>query len=253
MSYCDTPEQTTITGWSGYRLVVRTFAGTGKTSTLDRLMQANLNCRMLYLAYHSAVRDEAEQILPLNVECKTWHQQAWPNFGCHYQQRLTANLRIADVARQLNTCHWPQARTSITIFNAFLSSGDYESGPQHLPDEDAQNGLSLDKILVAEQLLWRESTRQDGSFPVTHSAYLKLYQLSQPDLSKRWRTLLFDEGQDANPVTQSLARCCDVVLVGDRHQQIYRFRGAEDVLNGLFQMLIENEGDAVIATGDSAC
>ncbi|BEM74003.1 DNA helicase [Serratia marcescens] len=233
MSYSDTPEQAAIIGWSGHRLVVRAFAGTGKTSTLVRFAQANPDRKMLYLAYNRAVRDEAEQKFPFNVECKTSHQLAWPNFGRHYQQRLTANLRITDVARQLNTRHWPLARTSIMTFNAFLCSGDSELGPQHLPDEDARSGLSADKILAAAQLLWRESARQDGTFPVTHDVYLKLYQLSQPDLSRRWQTLLFDEGQDANPVTQSLvlAQCCDVVLVGDRHQQIYRFRGAENALD----------------------
>ncbi|MGP0837830.1 DNA helicase, partial [Serratia sp. CY85251] len=36
MSYSDTPEQAAIIGWSGHRLVVRAFAGTGKTSTLVR-------------------------------------------------------------------------------------------------------------------------------------------------------------------------------------------------------------------------
>lgn len=233
MSYCDTPEQAAIIGWSGHRLVVRAFAGTGKTSTLVRFAQANPDCRMLYLAYNRAVRDEAEQKFPFNVECKTSHQLAWPNFGRHYQRRLTANLRITDVARQLNTRYWPLARTSITTFNTFLCSGDGELGLQHLPDEDSRSGLSPDKILAAAQLLWRESARQDGTFPVTHDVYLKLYQLSQPDLSKRWQTLLFDEGQDANPVTQSLvlAQGCDVVLVGDRHQQIYRFRGAENALD----------------------
>ncbi|PNO64526.1 UvrD-helicase domain-containing protein [Serratia marcescens] len=233
MSYSDTPEQAAIIGWSGHRLVVRAFAGTGKTSTLVRFAQANPDRRMLYLAYNRAVRDEAEQKFPFNVECKTSHQLAWPNFGRHYQQRLAANLRITDVARQLNIRHWSLARTSITTFNVFLCSGDAELGPQHLPDEDACSGLSADKILAAAQLLWRESAGQDGTFPVTHDVYLKLYQLSQPDLSRRWQTLLFDEGQDANPVTQSLvlAQSCDVVLVGDQHQQIYRFRGAENALD----------------------
>ncbi|MER5130250.1 UvrD-helicase domain-containing protein [Serratia marcescens] len=233
MSYSDTPEQAAIIGWSGHRLVVRAFAGTGKTSTLVRFALANPDRKMLYLAYNRAVRDEAEQKFPFNVECKTSHQLAWPNFGRHYQQRLTGNPRIIDVVRQLNTRHWPLARTSIMTFNAFLCSGDSELGPQHLPDEDARSGLSADKILAAAQLLWRESARQDGTFPVTHDVYLKLYQLSQPDLSRRWQTLLFDEGQDANPVTQSLVltQCCDVVLVGDRHQQIYRFRGAENALD----------------------
>lgn len=233
MSYSDTTEQAAVIGWSGHRLVVRAFAGTGKTSTLVRFARANPDIRMLYLAYNRAVRDEAEQKFPFNVECKTSHQLAWPNFGRHYQERLTGNLRITDVARQLNTRHWPLARTAITTFNAFLCSGDSEFGPQHLPDEDARSGLSAEKILAAAQQLWRESARQDGTFPVTHDVYLKLYQLSHPDLSKRWQTLLFDEAQDANPVIQSLilTQRCNVVLVGDRHQQIYRFRGAENALD----------------------
>ncbi|ELQ9312401.1 UvrD-helicase domain-containing protein, partial [Serratia marcescens] len=233
MSYSETPEQAAIIGWSGHRLVVRAFAGTGKTSTLVRFAQANPDCKMLYLAYNRAVRDEAEQKFPFNVECKTSHQLAWPHFGRHYQQRLTANLRITDVARQLNTRYWPLARASITTFNAFLCSGDNDVGPQHLPDEDARSGLSAEKILAAAQLLWRESARQDSTFPITHDVHLKLYQLSQPDLSKRWQMLLFDEAQDANPVIQSLilTQRCHVVLVGDRHQQIYRFRGAENALD----------------------
>lgn len=233
MSYSDTPEQAAVIGWSGQRLVVKAFAGTGKTSTLVRFAQANPESRMLYLAYNRAVRDEAEQKFPFNVECKTSHQLAWPNFGRHYQKRLTANLRVTDVARQLNTRHWPLVRVATSTFNAFLCSGDSELGPQHLPDEDTRSGLSAEKILAAAQQLWREAARQDSAFPVTHDVYLKLYQLSQPDLTKRWQTILFDEGQDANPVTQTLilTQHCNVVLVGDSHQQIYRFRGAENALD----------------------
>ncbi|MBA7930171.1 ATP-dependent helicase [Klebsiella sp. RHBSTW-00215] len=233
MPYTDTPEQAAVIGWSGHRLVVRAFAGTGKTSTLVRFALANPDIRMLYLAYSRAVRDEAVQKFPFNVVCMTSHQLAWPNFGRHYEKRLTGNLRITDVARLLNTRHWPLTRVAITTFNAFLCSADNDFGPQHLPDEDARCGLSAEKILAAAQLLWRESARQDGTFPVTHDVYLKLYQLSQPDLSRRCQTLLFDEAQDANPVTQALVltQHCNVVLVGDRHQQIFRFRGAENALD----------------------
>ncbi|HCR62514.1 MAG TPA: DNA helicase [Serratia liquefaciens] len=233
MSYCDTPEQAAIIGWSGRKLVVRAFAGTGKTSTLVRFALANPNSRMLDLAYNRAVRDEAEQKFPFNVECKTSHQLAWPNFGRHYQQRLTGNLWITDVARQLNTRHWPLARVATLTLNAFLCSADTQLGTRHLPDENVRSGLPSEKILAAAQLLWRESARQDGVFPVTHDVYLKLYQLSEPDLAKCWQTVLFDEGQDANPVTQALvlSQRCNVVMVGDRHQQIYRFRGAENALD----------------------
>ncbi|AHY09946.1 hypothetical protein sch_22310 [Serratia plymuthica] len=122
MSYCYTPEQAAIIGWSGSKLVVKAFAGSGETSKLVRFALANSDSRMLYLAYNWAVRDEAEQKLPFNVECQISHQLAWPNFGRHYQQRIT------DVARQLNTRYWPLARVAITTFNAFLCSAVITGG-----------------------------------------------------------------------------------------------------------------------------
>ncbi|EPM1537472.1 hypothetical protein [Serratia ureilytica] len=137
----DSPEQAPIIGWASHRLVARAFADTVKMSTLVRFAQANPYCRMLYLAYNHAVRDKAEQKYPLNVECKASKQLVWPNFGHHYQYRVTGNLRFTDVARQFNMRHWPLARIAITTFSAFISSGDIEFDPQHLSD-DIAGGLA---------------------------------------------------------------------------------------------------------------
>lgn len=233
MSYISTPEQEAIIRWQGKQLVVRAFAGTGKTSTLVRYALANPQSRMLYLAYNRAIRDEAERKFPFNVECKTSHQLAWPNLGRHYQKRLRGSLRITDVARLLNTRFWPLAKTALTTLERFLCSADPEPGFQHLPADEDRCGVDPGKILGGAQVLWHEMQRTDSTFPVTHDTYLKLYQLSQPALTARWDTILFDEAQDANPVTSAIVlnQPCRVILVGDRHQQIYRFRGADNALD----------------------
>ncbi|ABV20119.1 conserved hypothetical protein [Escherichia coli O139:H28 str. E24377A] len=233
MSLTPTDEQSAIIHWQGQKLVVNAFAGTGKTSTLVQYALANPDSRILYLAYNRSVRDEAERKFPFNVECKTSHQLAWSRFGRHYQNRLVASLRITDVARKLNTRHWLLVRLALSSLNQFLCSADKEPGPQHLPDEDARAGTDVSAILQAVQVLWHEMSRPDGTFPVTHDTYLKLFQLSSPDLSRRWDIILFDEAQDANPVTSALvlSQPCRVILVGDRYQQIYRFRGADNALS----------------------
>lgn len=232
MTWKTTAEQNAIIEWKGNHLVVNAFAGTGKTSTLVSYAEANPESKMLYLAYNRAVRDEAERKFPYNVECKTSHQLAWARFGKHFRDRLTASLRITDVARKLNTRHWALARLALSGLNMFLCSADPEPGLIHLPSEDDRHGLDAGKILGAIQILWYEMSRTDSVFPVTHDTYLKLFQLSHPDLSKRWDTILFDEAQDANPVTSAfvLNQPCRVILVGDRYQQIYRFRGADNAL-----------------------
>ncbi|HDS6908222.1 TPA: UvrD-helicase domain-containing protein [Klebsiella oxytoca] len=232
MAWKTTPEQNAIIAWQGNQLVVNAFAGTGKTTTLVQFAQANPDSKMLYLAYNRAIRDEAEQKFPFNVECKTSHQLAWSHFGRHFRHRLTANLRITDVARKLNTRHWPLARLAL---NTFLCRAEPEPGIIHLPAEDEHHGLSADKILGAVQVLWYEVSRTESDFPITHDVYLKLFQLSGPDLASKWDTILFDEAQDANQVTSAfvLSQPCRIVLVGDRYQQIYHFRGADNALSSL--------------------
>jgi hypothetical protein len=73
---------------------------------------------------------------------------------------------------------------------------------------------------------------RDGDLPMTHDGYLKLYQLSRPDLSREFDLILFDEAQDANEVTLDLIgqQRLPQVVVGDTHQSIYAFRGAVDAL-----------------------
>ncbi|MFU7557039.1 UvrD-helicase domain-containing protein, partial [Pseudomonas paraeruginosa] len=45
--------------------------------------------------------------------------------------------------------------------------------------------------------------------------------------------MLLDEGQDINPVIADIAHWQRIrmAIVGDPHQQLYRFRGAEDALS----------------------
>ncbi|EHO4879149.1 ATP-dependent helicase [Escherichia coli] len=233
MPHKPTEEQTAIIHWQGRKLVVNAFAGTGKTSTLVSYAMACPESRMLYLAYNRAIRDEAERRFPFNVECKTSHQLAFARFGRHYQKRLVPGLFVTDVARKLNTRYWALARVAMTGLNQFICSADATPGRQHLPDKDEMKGVAPDEALRAVRTLWQAMSDPDGTFPVTHDTYLKLFQLSGPDLSRRWDTILFDEAQDANPVTSALVlgQRCRIVLVGDRYQQIYRFRGADDALS----------------------
>lgn len=168
------------------------FASTGKTCTLVRYAEVNPENKMFYLAYNRAVRDEAERKSPYGIEYKTSHQLAWGLFGKHIRDRLIASLRITDVAKKLNTRHWPLARLALIGLNMSLYSADTEPGLVHLPAQDERHGLVAGKILGAIQILWYEMSRTDSVFPVTHDTYLKLFQLSHHDLSKRWDTILFD-------------------------------------------------------------
>ncbi|HCL5313129.1 TPA: UvrD-helicase domain-containing protein, partial [Salmonella enterica] len=233
MTYSDTAEQSAVIAWQGTRLVVGAFAGTGKTTTLRRFAEQSPDERMLYVAYNRAIRDEAQQKFPYNVTCRTSHQLAFAVTGKHFGPRITGNLKVTDIARALNSKNWRLAGNVLFTLNHFMSSADEQIMAMHTPGEEELSGEEQAQTLAAARQVWLMMTARRGDFPVTHDTYLKLYQLSRPNLSSRYSTILFDEAQDANPVTSAIVlnQSCRVVLVGDPHQQIYRFRGADNAMN----------------------
>lgn len=66
--------------------------------------------------------------------------------------------------------------------------------------------------------------------PLGHDGYLKLWALSQPTLKVDY--ILLDEAQDTNAVVLGVLakQAAQVVYVGDRHQQIYEWRGAVNAM-----------------------
>ena len=231
-----TAEQQPIIEYEGNHLVVKAFAGCGKTSTLVAYAANHSHLRMLYLAYNRAIRDEGAAKFPKNVVCKTSHQLAWPEFGSRYQHKL-GNLRLTDIAQHLGTRNWSLIKSVQATLNAYLSSASEAVGVEHaqagMPDEDfiAASENYLLEIVDGAQRLWEGMIDPAGKLGCVHDAYLKLFQLSNPTLP--YDVILFDEAQDSNPVTAALVanQSARKIFVGDKWQQIYRWRGAENALD----------------------
>lgn len=244
-----THEQQPIISYSGLHLVVKAYAGCGKTATLQAFAKANSGLRILYLAYNKAIKDEALSKFPDNVICKTGHQLAWPKFGTQYAHKL-GNTKLTDVAKLLNTRDWGFVRHVMAVVNNYACSADPEIGIAHFfagvpaEEQDDFSERQTERLLAAATTVWEAMVDIDSRFPCIHDAYLKLYQLSGPQLS--YDCILFDEAQDANPVLSAVvkAQAGQKIFVGDKWQQIYRWRGAENALD----KEIEDGADAMYLT-----
>lgn len=194
---------------------------------------------MLYIAFSRAIRDEAARIFPPNVECRTSHQIAFDSIGKLYTHKLQNNLRLTDIVELVSDSSWSVAKDVLNSIANFMVSADQRILDTHFPAstsgraQQAGRNIYRSKVLDLAERVWQEMIDLESDFPITHDGYLKLYQLSMPILSGRYRTILFDEAQDSNPVTNHivLQQQCKIVYVGDDHQQIYRFRGADNALN----------------------
>jgi len=74
---------------------------------------------------------------------------------------------------------------------------------------------------------------QENKIPITHSFYLKEFSLTFDPFKYNFDFILLDEAQDTNEVTLSIFNQFNSkkILVGDKHQSIYKFRGAVNAMD----------------------
>ncbi len=241
-----TDEQKPVAEFDGPErlVVVFAYAGSGKTWTLLEFARRRPQVKMLYVSYNRGIRDEAARRFPKNVKCMTSHQLAWPTFGKIYSHKLAnGNIRLMDISRALDLKDWKLVRNSLNTVNNWLASAAdciTEAHAIKCFNEKELEKIRPERIGVikktAEQI-WSLMCDVEDALPMPHDGYLKLYQLSKPVIDSRYKWILYDEAQDANPPSTEIVlnQNCKVIAVGDRHQQIYRFRGAENALDYFVQ------------------
>ena len=226
----NTSEQEAIIHCNANTLIVNAFAGTGKTYSLVEYAMAHPDERMLYLAYNRSIKEEAAKKFPKNVRCVTTHGVAFPRFGVKYKNKL-GNPKASHLSKALAIDVITAGRT-LAVINNFLTSADRRIGYEHVfnaipmaSSSQVENAISL-----AEKGWSLMQDLQRTDVPMPHDGYLKLYQLSCPIINTD--IILFDESQDANPVTLDivLQQNSRKILVGDKYQSIYGFRGAINAL-----------------------
>jgi len=232
-----TSEQQSVVSSTAQTLAVNAFAGTGKTSTLVAFAGARPNRRMLYLAFNRSVAEEARARFPANVEAKTSHSLAFYQYGSRYKSKLgnPCAFHVRNVLRPPYSSDLGLVFSSLALeaVERFLMSSSEELLKSHVSAGRAQ-ALKIDPhdVWVAANKVWAVmQDANDPSIPMPHDGYLKLYQLSRPNL-KKYAYILLDEAQDTNPCLFKLFYDQDVgrVLVGDEHQNIYSFRGAMNAM-----------------------
>lgn len=237
---------------TGESLRIEALAGTGKTTTLRMLVDRGSprGGKILYTSFGSKVVKEAKAKFPKACRVVTNHGMAW-GIGVQYQrqgrlqQRLTP-FELSSFFRWDDYTFAPYcdvnagAYAVLATVAAFCQSDSRSINSTHAMasavrlartgdhSADAIANLLADK--AAET--WAEQISLTGNLAVLHDVYLKQWALSDPRIDAT--TILVDESQDSNPLMVDVLRKqthAQLVVVGDRRQAIYGFRGAVNAMD----------------------
>ncbi|KAL9854885.1 F-box DNA helicase 1 [Geothlypis trichas] len=234
----------------GQTVKIMAFAGTGKTSTLVKYAEKFSELKFLYLAFNKTVAEKGKMAFPKNVTCKTFHSLAFGSIGRLYKDKGKLNFSKMSV---YSISHLLQNRKGQPLFirgktvsqtlGNFFSSSDEEICEEHVPlwfknVHGIMERMSPEEMRInveEAKEIWRNMKKLDGDaekkYKMTCDGYLKLWQLSKPQLSG-YHAIFVDEAQDCTPAIVDIVQSqnCGKILVGDPHQQIYTFRGAVNTL-----------------------
>lgn len=249
MAFTPTPEQSHARDLylSGESLVIRAYAGSGKTSTLKLLANATPDRQLLYTTFGAKNVADAKVSMPRNVRSVTNHGLAYRTHGVQFRDagRLDTALSPKMLASYMGDRFAVSGLTSVDTaycalqtLQAYLQSADVDLSRSHLrvsrQAHSATEGEIDEIALRYAQHLWQRMTNTNDTMPCSHDVYLKLWALSRPQLKADG--ILLDEAQDTTPLIidvlqQQVARGTPLIVVGDTFQSIYGWRGACDAMS----------------------
>lgn len=238
---------------TGGSLKINAYAGTGKTTTLQ-LLAGTSSARGMYLAFNKSIAQEASEKFPSSVTCSTVHSLAFRATPAAYKRnikKMTDNMNVNAFAEHLRYQDgWlsgvkitarAQAHLARETLRHFMQGGRKEIDDRHVPDLDHMGNFAMlppadretleRRAIEGARMMWQRMSDPSDPVPLGHDGYLKLWALSDPRLSADF--ILLDEAQDTNPVVLGVLgkQQSQLVYVGDRHQQIYEWRGAVNAMD----------------------
>lgn len=251
MSLILTDEQTAIVAaafGTADSLMIEALAGCAKTKTLELIAHALPAVRTLALAFNRKTKDELEARLPRHVEVKTLNGLGHSAWGRTIGRRLILDDKkigglttkvLGEAQEHSSSDDWDYVRQMVgkAMHSGLVPEGF--AGKHLVPDApEVWEELALDQMGVYDKGLCglarevlRRSIRLSISGTICYDDQIYMSCLFG-GLFPTYPIVLVDEAQDLSPLNHiQLQRVSPgtsgrLIVVGDRHQSIYAWRGA---------------------------
>lgn len=242
---------------TGVNVRISAFSGASKTTTLSLIAEElhKQGKTGLYVAYNKAIASEAKGKFPASVDCRTIHSLAFANLSAQMKSKLKpSNLFAKDFAKKYGfrgtylelegdkrgdkyvgeSGIWLMVKETIANFcrsDKTTVQKEHVEKLEWMKVKPFITGQLEEIVLKVARKYWVDLIDPKNNLTITHDVYLKLYGMSDhtPDVDY----IMLDEAQDANAImVQILNRFPkQVIVVGDRYQNIYSFNKTVNILD----------------------
>lgn len=188
-----------------------------------------------------------EKEMHINDFCKRF--QLYPityraRVETYYKSESNSNSSVISMNETKKISSYKIKRLTDLSLNEFMASTDTSPSSSHtktalmndMPELRKESESTFEKLLLLItpiiQYLWADYSSEEGQLAIgnNHGVYFKYWAITNPVIN--YDFILFDEAQDADPLMLEVLKQqkCQVIYVGDKHQQIYAWRGAVNAL-----------------------
>tara|TARA_R100000951_G_scaffold18756_1_gene15346 strand:- start:8724 stop:10160 length:1437 start_codon:yes stop_codon:yes gene_type:complete len=232
-------------------VIVNAGAGTGKTFTIVEGSKRTNGSNMAFLCFNKSIQTELAERLPDNVVAKTFHALGFAALRSAGIKTRVNNYKVKNIiddilGKDFNA--FPLVKLISLVKGSLIDGTDQKSIFQLIDkyninfESDREEEMAIGAIPTILEVCRNDVSLIDFDdmiwIPIVNQLPLPVFDV-----------LFVDEAQDFNEMQRELIfRCIGngrVVIVGDRNQAIYGFRGADSNSISIFQEELTKRGRKV--------
>ena len=232
-------------------VIVNAGAGTGKTFTIVEGSKRTNGTNMAFLCFNKSIQTELAERLPDNVVAKTFHALGFAALRSAGIKTRVNNYKVKNIiddilGKDFNA--FPLVKLISLVKGSLIEGTDQKSIFQLIDkyninfESDREEEMAISAIPTILEVCRKDVSLIDFDdmiwIPIVNQLPLPVFDV-----------LFVDEAQDFNEMQRELIfRCIGngrVVIVGDKNQAIYGFRGADSNSISIFQNELTKRGRKV--------
>jgi DNA helicase-2/ATP-dependent DNA helicase PcrA len=222
-------------------LIINAGAGTGKTTTIVEAANRINGQKAAFLAFNKSIATELAERLPTGVEAKTFHAFGFAAIRAAGVRTRVNNFKLNNIIKELLGAdyHIAPLKKLVSLVKGSLVSPTDKNAILGLIDEyninfnsDREETIAINAI-PSILTLCKSQTHHIDFDDMIWMPIVNEYPFPKYDV------LFVDEAQDFNEAQREMISLCvnggRCIIVGDKNQAIYGFRGADSNSIAMFR------------------